>query len=56
MCYAKRNKADKGGRIGCGVTYKGSLKKKSDSEKQRVQKWLPGAGGAGKYGELSGRA
>ena len=54
--YAKWNKPDKGGRIGCGVTYTGSLKKKvglieTESTKVVARGWR-----AGKYGELSGKA
>ena len=44
MC--KRNKSDRGRKILHDLTYMWNLKK-PNSEKQRVEWWLPGAGGWG---------
>ena len=35
----------------CGIV----KKKKMNSQKQRVERWLPGAGGCGKWGEVGQR-
>ena len=45
--YANWNKPDRERQILCDIIYMWNLKKKSNSKKQEVEKWLPGAGGEG---------
>ena len=39
----------------CDINYMWNKKKKLDSQKQRVEKWLPGAGVVGEQGKIGKR-